>query len=195
MFVRGLRVKRLLECVNRTCHHYVPRINPKLTSSLRFKKMEGLQGMIGAEWGSDPEFHDIPSHSTINTNIICSETPVSGTMERTELPILLRILQEDGRPLPIGSFTERSVARKVHNLIGITLERVTMVTPSDAILEFPTGCLVVHIAQVLHAMKEWEDFPIYVSCLMGNRCYIMEVCQYRANYEAKRELEMEAERL
>ena len=121
MFVRGLRVKRLLECVNRT-RHYAPHINPKLTSSLRFKKMEGLQGMRGAEGGSDPEFHDIPSHSTINTNIIHSETPVSGTMERTELPILLRILQEDSRPLPIGSFTERSVARKVHHLMGITLE-------------------------------------------------------------------------
>ena len=145
--------------------------------------------MRGAEGGSDLEFHDIPSHSTTNTNIVHSETPVSGTMERTELPILLRILQEDGRPLPIGSFTERSVARKVHNLTGITLDRVTMVTPSDAILEFPTGCSVVHVAQVLHAMKEWEDFPIYVSC-------IMEVCQDRANYEAKkRELEMEAERL
>ena len=112
------------------------------------------------------------------------------------MPILLRILQEDGRPLPIGSFTERSVARKVHNLTGITLDRVTMVTPSDAILEFPVGCSVVHVAQALHAMKEWEDFQIYVSCLMGNHRYIMEVCQDRANYEAKkRELELEAERL
>ena len=69
-------------------------------------------------------------------------------------------------------------------------------TPSDAILEIPTGCLVVHVAQALHTMKEWEDFPIYVSCLMGNCRYIMEVCQDRANYEAKkRELEMEAETL
>ena len=40
--------------------------------------------------------------------------------DRTELPILLRILQENGRPLPISSFTERSGARKVHNLTGIT---------------------------------------------------------------------------
>ena len=73
--------------------------------------MEGLQGIRGTEGGSDIEFHDIPNHLTTNTNNIHSETPVSGTTERTELPILLRILQEDGRPLPIGSFTERSVAR------------------------------------------------------------------------------------
>ena len=194
MFVRGLRAKRLLECVSTAHCQYIPHTNPKLTSSLRFKKMESLQGTRGAEGGSDIEFHDIPNHSTTSTNNVLSETP--GTTERTELPILLRILKEDGRPLPIGSFTERSVARKVHNLMGITLDRVTMVTPSDVILEFPVGCSVVHVAQVLHAMKEWEDFPIYVSCLMGNHCHIMEVCQDRANYEAKkRELELEVERL
>ena len=107
-------------------------------------------------------------------------------MKRSELPILVRILQEDGRPLPIGSFTERSVARKVHNLTGITLDRVKMVTPSDAVLEFPAGCSVVRMAKELHAMKEWEDIPIYVSFLMGNHHYIMEVCHDRANYESKK---------
>ena len=53
--------------------------------------MEGLQGTRGAEGGSDIEFHDIPNHSTTSTNNVRSETPVPGTAERTELPILLRI--------------------------------------------------------------------------------------------------------
>ena len=154
--------------------------------------MESPHGTRGAEGGSDSDFHEIPSNpSTNNTR---SETP--GMTDRAELPILLRILQESGRPLPIGSFTERSITRKVYQLTGITLDRVTMVTPSDAVLELPTGCPLVQVAQELHSMKEWEDFPIYVSCLMGNRRYIMEVCQDRANYESKKkELEMEAERL
>ena len=29
-----------------------------------------------------------------------------------------------------------------------------MLTPSDAVLEFPAGCSVVCVAQELHAMKE-----------------------------------------
>ena len=191
--MRGLRAKRLLECVNRTCHQYRPTcIYLKLTSPLQLRRMENFQGIRGEEGGSDVEFHENPNNPS--TNNVRSETP--GTTDRFELPILLRILQEDGRPLPIGSFTERSVARKVHDLMDITLDRVTMVTPSDAILEFPTGCSVVYVAQALHAMKEWEDFSIYVSCLMGNHHYIMEVCQDRANYEAKKQaLELEAERL
>ena len=51
-------------------------------------------------------------------------------------------------------------------LTCIMLDQVTMVTPSDAVLEFPAGCSVVRVAQKLHAMKEWEDIPIYVSFLM-----------------------------
>ena len=120
--------------------------------------MEGLQGNRGAEGGSDVEFHDIPQNPS--TNIIRSKTP--GMAERTELPIILRILQENGKPLPIGSFTERSIARIVYHLTGITLERVTMVIPFDAVLESPAGCSVVRVAQELHTLKEWEDIPIYV---------------------------------
>ena len=63
--------------------------------------MEGLQGTWGTEGGSGVEFHDIPNNPS--TNNIRSETP--GTMDRIRLPILLRILQENGRPLPIGSST------------------------------------------------------------------------------------------
>ena len=71
-----------------------------------------------------------------------------------------------------------------------------MVTPSDTILELSVGALVVPVAQELHLMKEWEDIPIYVSCLIGSHRYIMEVCQDRANFEAKKkELKRETKRL
>ena len=55
--------------------------------------------------------------------------------------------------------------------ICIMSDQVTMVIPSDAVLEFPAGCSVVHVAQELHAMKEWEDIPIYVSYLMDHFLY------------------------
>ena len=46
-----------------------------------------------------------------------------------------------------------------------------MVIHSDAVLELPAGCSVVCVAQELHAMKEWEDIPIYVSCLKDHFLY------------------------
>ena len=49
------------------------------------------------------------------------------------------MLREDGRPLPVGSFTERSVTRRVYSSTGVAVERVTMITPTDALIEFAPG--------------------------------------------------------
>ena len=68
----------------------------------------------------------------------------------------------------MGCFTDRSVARRVYGLTGVTVERVTMVTPTDALVEFAPGPLVVMIAQALDQITDWEDIPVMVSVLMGN---------------------------
>ena len=108
------------------------------------------------------------------------------------MTILFKILREDGRPLPVGCFTERGVAHKVYGLTGVQVERVTMVTPTDALVEFAPGTLVVTIAQALDQITDWEDTPVWVSVLMGNRQYIMQLCQERVKNEEQRKA-MEAE--
>ena len=106
------------------------------------------------------------------------------------------MLREDGRPLPVGSFTERSVARRVYSSTGVAVEWVTMITPTDELIESAPGMLVVAIAQVLHQINEWEDIPVWVTCLMGSKNYIMQLCRERAeNEEQKRVWEAEAEKM
>ena len=112
------------------------------------------------------------------------------------LTILFKMLREDGRPLPVGCFTEWGVARRVYGLTGVSVDRVTMVTPTDALVEFPPGTLVVTIAQVLDQITEWEDHRVWVSVLMGNRQYITKLCQERAeNEEQRKAMEAEVERM
>ena len=150
----------------------------------------------GAEGGSDPEFHEIPTQgssytsqatyirapsqglpTTTTTNQIF-ESPNKFNMGNTPaLTILFKMLREDGRPLPVGSFTERSIARRVYSSTGIAVERVTMITPTDALIEFAPGTLVVAIAQVLHQINEWEDIMVWVTYLMGSKNYIMQLCR------------------
>ena len=188
----------------------------RVTSLLRsLVGMEGLEGIHGAEGGSNPEFHEIPtqgsSHTSQATYIRAPSQGLSTTTTTNQilespnkfnsgntpaLTILFKMLREDGRPLPVGSFTERSVARRVYNSTGVVVERVTMVTPTDALIEFASGTLVVTIAQELHQIKEWEDILVLVTCLMGNKDYIMQLCRERAeNEEQKRMREVEAERM
>ena len=173
--------------------------------------MEGLGEVRGAEGGIEPEFHEIPSQGPSQTSQaeyirapaqgLPSTNEFSRVLDTPEkinctnqpaLTILFKMLREDGRPLPVGCFAERSVARKVYGLTGITVERVTMVTPTDALVEFAPGTLVVIIAQALDQIMDWEDIPVWVSVLMGNRQYIMKLCQKRADHEEQRKT-MEAE--
>ena len=71
-----------------------------------------------------------------------------------------------------------------------------MVTPTDALVEFPPGTLVVTIAQALDQITEWEDHRVWVSVLMGNRQYIMKLCQERAeNEEQRKAMKAEVKRM
>ena len=177
--------------------------------------MEELEGIYGAEGDSDPEFHEVPtqnsSHTrqatyirapsqglptTTTTNQIVESPNKFNSGNTPALTILFKMLREDGRPLPVGSFTERSVARRVYNSTGVAVERVTMITPTDALIEFAPGTLVVAIAQVLHQINEWKDIPVWVTCLMGSKNYIMPICrEWAEKEEQKRVWEAEAEKM
>ena len=142
-FVRG-HTKRVLKCVQRKHLQYFPNPLLRVTSLLwLFNNMEGLEGFHGAKVGSDPEFHEIPSQGSsypsqaeyirapsqglpTTTNATTDPTFESPSkLNQIHLPtltILFKMLREDGRPLPVGSFTERSITRKVYSLTGVAVE-------------------------------------------------------------------------
>ena len=85
--------------------------------------MEGLEGIHGAERGSDPEFHKIPTQGSLHTSqITYIRAPSQGLPTTTTtnqilespnkfnsgntpaLTILFKILREDGRASPCGQF-------------------------------------------------------------------------------------------
>ena len=134
--------------------------------------------------------------TTTTTNQVFESPNKSSSGNTPALTILFKMLREDGRPLPVGSFTERSVARRVYGSTGIAAERVTMITPTDALIEFAPGTLVVTIAQALHQINEWEDILVWTTCLMGSKHYIMQLCRERAeNKEQKRVWEAGADKM
>ena len=210
-FVRG-HAKKVLKCVQRKHLQNFPNPLLRVTSQLwSLSKMEGLEGTRGPEEASDPEFHEIPSQgpsqtspaeyirapaqglpTSYTTNTVFDTPNKYETTKHPALAMLFKMLREDGRPLPVGCFTERSVARRVYSLTGVAVERVTMVTPTDALVEFAPGTLEVTIAQTLDQITEWEDIPVWVSVLMGSRRYMVKLCQERAETEEQKKV-MEAE--
>ena len=99
---------------------------------------------------------------------------------RHELLLLLRVEQQDGRPLPVGTHTERCVSLQIIQWTGITPVRTTRMNPTDTVVEFAADVPIVAVAQQLHLVREWEEIPVIVSCIMGKREYVMEVCRQRS---------------
>ena len=113
---------------------------------------------------------------------------------RHELLLLLRVEQEDGRPLPVGTYTERCVNLQIVHWTGIHPIRSTRINPLDTVVEFAAEVPIVAVAQQLHMIREWEEVPVTVSCIMGRREYIMDVCRQKSMLieqrgEAEREIE------
>ena len=113
---------------------------------------------------------------------------------RHELLLLLRVEQEDGRPLPVGTYTECCVNLQIVQWTGITPVCTMRMNPLDTVVEFAAEVPIVAVAQQLHMIREWEEVPVTVSCIMGRREYIMEVCRQKSilieqRGEAEREIE------
>ena len=74
------------------------------------------------------------------------------------------------------------------------LSALTRMNPLDTVVEFAAEVPIVAVAQQLHMIREWEEVPMTVSCIMGRREYIMEVCRQKSilieqRGEAEREIE------
>ena len=104
-------------------------------------------------------------------------------------------LGADKSEFPVGSFTEMAVQRKIRDLTGVIVERATMITPNDVLVEFPPGSPINEIAQVLHNIEEWEDSAVEAHCMMGEKKYILKVWRERVDYEErKRQMIVDEER-
>ena len=73
-------------------------------------------------------------------------------------------------------------------------ECVIRVNPFDTVVEVAAEVLIVAVTQQLHLIREWEEIPVNVSCMMGKKEYIMEVVRHSSEMikqrgEAEKEIQ------
>ena len=112
-----------------------------------------------------------------NTNESFYEIPDERTT-RHLLLLLLRVEQEDGRPMPVGTHSKWCVSQKILQWTGITPECVVRVNLFDTVVEVAAEVPIVAVAQQLHLISEWEEIPVNISCMMGKKEYIMDMVHH-----------------
>ena len=132
--------------------------------------MENLNEVNDPQGAEEESFTSFPEPSN---QLVAEEAPLN------ELRLLMRVEREDSHPLPVGTYSEKCVYQKVERLTGIVPERVRRINVFDTIIEFASDVSVVAIIQALHSVRNWEDNPVQISCILGSGPYITEVCRQR----------------
>ena len=65
----------------------------------------------------------------------------------SHLTLLLKVVQNSGKPLPVGSFTMRVVADKIKKLTGFNPTEVEIMNGQDVVIDFDPEVPVVEVAQ------------------------------------------------
>ena len=65
----------------------------------------------------------------------------------SNLTLLLKVVQNSGKPLPVGSFTTRAVADKIKKFTGFNPTEVEIMNGQDVVIDFDSEVPVVEVAQ------------------------------------------------
>ena len=95
------------------------------------------------------------------------------------LSLLMKVIQSSGKPLPIGSYTERLVTHMVHRIAGVQPLGVTTMNEWDAIVELREEDLIVEVFQLMHGLASWEGQSLDVICLMSSKRSLLSIVQVR----------------
>ena len=116
------------------------------------------------------------------------EQAIYHDVDDNELSMLLRVSQLSGKSLPIGSFTERKISQVVQGTTGVAPIALTLLDPSEVLMEFERSTSVVEVAMILHALSDWDDLNIQTYCVMA-RCESL-IDMFREKEESEKEKQL-----
>ena len=65
--------------------------------------------------------------------------PYKTDQNRQPFILLLRVMQVNGKPLPIGGFTARTMSQMLHEIAGV-IPKVVIMNNQQVVLELDDGC-------------------------------------------------------
>ena len=141
-FVRGLVLNRTLAA-------------PLMSSPKFHSPVQSQTEMLGQSFSAGGENgHEQDGEGNAPNGGSCCGQNGGETVE--PLLLLIQATQVNGQPLPIGSFTARTVATIIQHQTGYLPIDVDVMSDRDAVIEMEPDVRVREVAQHLHGIREWD---------------------------------------
>ena len=72
--------------------------------------------------------------------------------------LLLRVMQANGKPLPIGGFTNRAMAQ-MYEIAGVTPRDVVVLNDQEVVIELEMETPIMEVSRTVHQLYQWLDNP------------------------------------
>ena len=76
--------------------------------------------------------------------------------------LLLRVTQANGRPLPIWGFTSRAMTQMIHDIMGVILREVVILTDQEVVFEIEDQSSITEMSRAIQGLFHWGGQPIMV---------------------------------
>ena len=105
--------------------------------------------------------------------------------------LLLRVTQANGKPLPIGGFTNRAMTQMLCEITGVTLRDVVVLTDQEVVIELEMETPVMEVSRVVHGLYQWAGQSITVDSVFTRRNSTKEIVKEWEITREKKEFEWE----
>ena len=89
--------------------------------------------------------------------------------------LLLRVIQANGTPLPIGGFTSRAMAQMLYKIAGVTPRDVVILTDQEVVIELEKEVPIMEVSRAVHGLYQWAGQSITVDSVVARRNSIREI--------------------
>ena len=104
----------------------------------------------------------------------------------------LRVTQANGRPLPIGGFICRAMTQMIHEITGVILREVVILTDQEVVFEIEDESSIIEVSKAVQGLFHWRGQSITVDSVVAAQDSITEIIkEQEIQREKQKELEQE----
>ena len=92
-----------------------------------------------------------------------------GDQNEQPFGLLLRVIQLNGKPLPIGGFTRRAMSQMIHEYAGVVPKKAVIMNDQDIVVELQEETSMMEVSRVIHGLFHWGGQSISVDSLVAKK--------------------------
>ena len=99
----------------------------------------------------------------------------SGDQNEQPFVLLLRVMQANGKPFPIGGFTARAMSQMLHEVAGAVPKEVVIMNDQEVVMELDEETFLMDVSRAIHRLFHWKGQSVSMDSLVAKRDLVTEI--------------------